>query len=619
MEHNMLLNALVYLAAAVIAVPIAKRLGLGAVLGYLLAGIAIGPWGLGLIREVEDILHFAEFGVVLLLFVIGLELEPRRLWALRRSIFGWGTVQVLGVTAALLLAAVAAGIGWKTALIAALGLSLSSTAIALTTMQERNLIPTPAGQAGFSILLFQDIAAIPMIALLPLLGVPDSHPDGGWSGALKAAAVIGGLVLAGRFLVRPLLRFIARTGLREIFTAFALLLVIAISLLMAWSGMSMALGAFMAGVLLADSEYRHALEADLEPFKGLLLGLFFIAVGMSVDFGVLLAQPWRIVLMATAFLSIKLAMLWLMARFFGMAGRQRVLFAFLLSQGGEFAFVVFGAAATARVFAPETASVLVLVVALSMLATPLLLILYDRVLEPRWQRLRRREPDAIDANRGHVIIAGFGRFGQIVGRLLHANQVPLTMLDHDPDQIDTLRQFGFKVFYGDATRIDLLHAAGAHHARALVLSVDGVEDSLKLAAAVRAEFPDLPILARARNVTHYYELMDLGVTVIERETFESALMLGRRVMEELGYGAYFARQAAMRFREHNLKSVLDVYPYYKDREQYASMARRAREELHAMFERDFVAIRADREAEGDEDRAMEHREQGGHRGDRHGE
>jgi glutathione-regulated potassium-efflux system ancillary protein KefC len=619
MEHNMLLNALVYLAAAVIAVPIAKRLGLGAVLGYLLAGIAIGPWGLGLIREVEDILHFAEFGVVLLLFVIGLELEPRRLWALRRSIFGWGTVQVLGVTAALLLAAVAAGIGWKTALIAALGLSLSSTAIALTTMQERNLIPTPAGQAGFSILLFQDIAAIPMIALLPLLGVPDSHPDGGWSGALKAAAVIGGLVLAGRFLVRPLLRFIARTGLREIFTAFALLLVIAISLLMAWSGMSMALGAFMAGVLLADSEYRHALEADLEPFKGLLLGLFFIAVGMSVDFGVLLAQPWRIVLMATAFLSIKLAMLWLMARFFGMAGRQRVLFAFLLSQGGEFAFVVFGAAATARVFAPETASVLVLVVALSMLATPLLLILYDRVLEPRWQRLRRREPDAIDANRGHVIIAGFGRFGQIVGRLLHANQVPLTMLDHDPDQIDTLRQFGFKVFYGDATRIDLLHAAGAHHARALVLSVDGVEDSLKLAAAVRAEFPDLPILARARNVTHYYELMDLGVTVIERETFESALMLGRRVMEELGYGAYFARQAAMRFREHNLKSVLDVYPYYKDREQYASMARRAREELHAMFERDFVAIRADREAEGDEDRTMEHREQGGHGGDRHGE
>ncbi|SFD71910.1 glutathione-regulated potassium-efflux system protein KefC [Massilia yuzhufengensis] len=597
MEHSLLINALVYLAAAVIAVPVAKRLGLGAVLGYLLAGIAIGPWGLGLIREVETILHFSEFGVVLLLFVIGLELEPRRLWSLRRSIFGWGAAQVAGVTGLLLLAAVLAGVGWKTALIAALGLSLSSTAIALTTMQERNLLPTPAGQAGFSILLFQDIAAIPMIALVPVLGMPDSHADAGWMGVLKAVAVIAGLVLAGRFLIRPVLRFIARTGMREIFTAFALLLIISISLLMAWVNMSMALGAFMAGVLLADSEYRHALEADLEPFKGLLLGLFFIAVGMSVDFGVFLAQPWRIVLMAGIFLSIKLAVLWLLARPFGMRGRQRVLFAFLLSQGGEFAFVVFGASATARVFDADTASMLVLVVALSMMATPLLLILYDRVLEPRWQSRKRREADTIDANQGHVIIAGFGRFGQIVGRLLHANQVPLTMLDHDPDQIDTLREFGFKVFYGDATRTDLLHAAGAAHARALVLSIDGIDDSLKLAAAVRAEFPDLPILARARNVTHYYQLMDLGVTVIERETFEAALMLGRRVMEELGFGAYLARQAAMRFREHNLKSVLDIYPYYKDRQQYASMATRAREELHAMFERDFVAMKNEADAE----------------------
>ncbi len=592
MEHDVLVNALVYLAAAVVAVPVAKRLGLGAVLGYLLAGIAIGPWGLGLIREVETILHFAEFGVVLLLFVIGLELEPQRLWSLRRSIFGWGSAQVAGVSAVLALAAVLLGVAWQTALIAALGLSLSSTAIALTTMQERNLIPTPAGQAGFSILLFQDIAAIPMIALVPLLGVADSHAGGGWAGAAKAVAVIAGVVVAGRFLVRPLLRFIAATGMREIFTAFALLLVISISLLMSYAGMSMALGAFMAGVLLADSEYRHALETDLEPFKGLLLGLFFIAVGMSVDFGVFLAQPLRILLLAAGFLALKLLVLWLLAGSFNMAGRQRVLFAFLLSQGGEFAFVVFGAAASARVFDPATANILVLVVALSMVATPLLLILYDRVLEPRWQGRKKRAADTIDENRGHVIIAGFGRFGQIVGRLLHANQVPLTMLDHDPDNVDTLRRFGFHVFYGDATRTDLLHAAGAARARALVLSIDGVEDSLKLAAAVRAEFPDLPILARARNVTHYYQLMDLGVTVIERETFDSALMLGRRVMEELGFGAYLARQAAMRFREHNVKSVLDVYPYYKDSEQYVSMARRAREELNAMFERDFVAMRS---------------------------
>ena len=600
MEHSVLTVAMVYLAAAVIAVPIARALGLGAVLGYLLAGIAIGPWGLGLISEVETILHFSEFGVVLLLFVIGLELEPQRLWSLRRSIFGWGLAQVGGVAAVLFGAAWLAGVAWQVALIAALGLSLSSTAIALTTMQERNLLPTPAGQAGFSILLFQDIAAIPMIALVPVLGAGDADPHGGWAGVLKPAAVILGLLVVGHYLVRPVLRVIARTRMREIFTAFALLLVISVSLLMQWVEMSMALGAFLAGVLLANSEYRHALETDLEPFKGLLLGLFFIAVGMSVDFGVFFAQPWRIVGMAAAFLVLKLLVLYLLARAFGMAGRQRTLFAFLLSQGGEFAFVVFGAAATARAFSAETASILVVVVALSMMATPLLLIVYDRVLEPFWNgRKKKRKDDEIADNEGHVIIAGFGRFGQIVGRLLHANQVPLTMLDHDPDHIDTLRDFGFNVFYGDATRTDLLRAAGAAKARALVIAIDGIDDSLKLAAAIRHEYPDLMILARARNITHYYQLMDLGVTIIERETFESALMMGRKVMEQLGFGAYLARQAAMRFREHNLQSVNAVYPYYKDREQYVSLAKRANEELHAMFERDFVAMKRDRE-DGDE-------------------
>ena len=600
MEHSVLTVAMVYLAAAVIAVPIARALGLGAVLGYLLAGIAIGPWGLGLISEVDTILHFSEFGVVLLLFVIGLELDPQRLWSLRRSIFGWGLAQVGGVAAVLFGAAWLAGVAWQVALIAALGLSLSSTAIALTTMQERNLLPTPAGQAGFSILLFQDIAAIPMIALVPVLGAGDADPHGGWAGVLKPAAVILGLLVVGHYLVRPVLRVIARTRMREIFTAFALLLVISVSLLMQWVEMSMALGAFLAGVLLANSEYRHALETDLEPFKGLLLGLFFIAVGMSVDFGVFFAQPWRIVGMAAAFLVLKLLVLYLLAHAFGMAGRQRTLFAFLLSQGGEFAFVVFGAAAAARAFSAETASILVVVVALSMMATPLLLIVYDRVLEPFWNgRKKKRKADEIEDNAGHVIIAGFGRFGQIVGRLLHANQVPLTMLDHDPDHIDTLRDFGFNVFYGDATRTDLLRAAGAAKARALVIAIDGIDDSLKLAAAIRHEYPDLMILARARNITHYYQLMDLGVTIIERETFESALMMGRKVMEQLGFGAYLARQAAMRFREHNLQSVNAVYPYYKDREQYVSLAKRANEELHAMFERDFVAMKRDRE-DGDE-------------------
>jgi len=597
MEHSLLTNALVYLGAAVLAVPLAKRLGLGAVLGYLLAGMAIGPWGLGLIREVETILHFSEFGVVLLLFLIGLELEPARLWSMRRPIFGWGAAQVLGVAGVLCGAALLAGVAWQVALVGALGLSLSSTAIALATLGERNLMGTPAGQAGFAILLFQDIAAIPMIALIPLLGVAaDSGAgNGGWFGAARLGGVILGVFVIGRYLVRPALRIIAKSGMREIFTAFALLLVIAISLLMQWVGMSMALGAFMAGVLLADSEYRHALETDLEPFKGLLLGLFFIAVGMSVDFGVFLARPLLILGLVLGFLALKLAVLFALSHRFGIARGQRWLFAFLLSQGGEFAFVVFGAAGAARVFTPEVGSILVAVVALSMVTTPLLLLLHDKVLEPRYHGQNLPEPDAIDGNEGHVIIAGFGRFGQIVGRLLNANRIKLTVLDHDPDQIELLRRFGFKVFYGDATRVDLLHAAGAAKARALVLAIDDTEDSLALADAVREHFPDLQILARARNVTHMYELMDRGVTVIERETFESALQLGRRALCHLGYGAYRAREATLKFRAHNKASVEEVYPFYKDREQYVSMAKRARDELNEMFARDLKSY--EKEAE----------------------
>jgi glutathione-regulated potassium-efflux system ancillary protein KefC len=570
MEHGLLSNALVYLAAAVVAVPIAKRLGLGAVLGYLLAGIAIGPWGLGLISEVEVILHFSEFGVVLLLFVIGLELEPKKLLELRRPIFGWGSAQVLGVAAVLCAVAIGFGIEWKVALIAALGLSLSSTAIALTTLEERNFMTTPTGQAGFAILLFQDIAAIPMIALVPVLGMAVHEGSGqGWLGGLKVAGVLAALVVGGRYLITPILRIIARTELREIFTAFALLLVISIALLMQWVGMSMALGAFMAGVLLADSEYRHALETDIEPFKGLLLGLFFIAVGMSVDFGVFMAQPLLILGLVLGFLAIKVGVLYLLAKTFGIPREQQALFAFILSQGGEFAFVVFGAAATARVYSADVAAILVVVVALSMMCTPLLLMLHDRVIAPRFRNMDARPAE----HQG-------------------ANQVKLTVLDHDPDQIETLRRFGFQVFYGDATRIDLLHAAGAAKARALVVAIDDIEDSIALVDAVREAYPGLPILARARNVTHLYRLKDRGVTIIERETFESALMLGRRALEQLGYAPYRARQASLKFREHNLASIDEVYPVYQDQEQYVSMAKRAREELNAMFARDVKAEEA---------------------------
>jgi glutathione-regulated potassium-efflux system ancillary protein KefC len=365
-------------------------------------------------------------------------------------------------------------------------------------------------------------------------------------------------------------------------------------LLMQLVGMSMALGTFLAGVLLAESEYRHALETDLEPFKGLLLGLFFIAVGMSVDFSVFMAQPLLVLSLVAGFLGLKIGVQYGLGKVFDIPARQRVFFAFLLAQGGEFAFVVFGAAATAHIFTPQTGSLLVVVVALSMVSTPLLLLLHDRLIAPHYQAAKRRPDDTIEAEDRHVIIAGFGRFGQIVGRLLNASRVPLTVLDHDPDQIDLLRRFGFKVFYGDATRIDLMHAAGAARARARGGASDDVGESLQLVEAVRREFPDLPVLARARNVSHYYRLRDFGVTVIERETFEASLRMGRNVLEQLGFGAYRARQAALKFRRHNIQSLLAVYPYYKDQKRLMSMTKQAREELEQMFARDAEVMTAEK-------------------------
>ena len=601
MEHSFLLNIVFYLVAAIVLVPLAKRLGMGAVLGYLVAGAAIGPWGLGLINNVDAILQVSEFGVVLLLFVIGLELEPKRLWLLRRPIFGWGGAQVLVVAAGLCGVAVAFGVDWRTALVAALGLALSSTAIVLATLGERKLLTTPAGSASFSILLFQDIAAIPMIALVPLLGGVAAHGGGpAWLKIAKLVGVLAALVIGGRFLVNPILRYIAKTGLREIFTGFALLLVIAICLLMQSVGLSMALGTFVAGVLLADSEYRHELMSDIEPFKGLLLGLFFIAVGMSVDFGVLRAQPLLVAELVGALLLVKGVLLYLLSKRFEIPRGQQLFFALLLSQGGEFAFVVFGAAVTAHVFTPDTGAVLVVVVTLSMVATPLLLLLHDQVLAPRLATPRSKRPDdQIDEQHNPIIIAGFGRFGQIIGRLLAANKIGVTVLDHDPDQIDLLRKFGFKVFYGDATRLELLVAAGIGQAHALVIAIDDVDDSLTLVDAVRHRFPDLTILARARNVTHYYELMNRGVTLIERETFEAALQLGAQVLQQMGYEPERAAHLAGIFRAHNLKTLLAVAPHFKDQQKVMSLTRQARAELEDMFEGDAAAFREAGKSAGD--------------------
>ena len=589
MEHapTWLTYGLMYLSAAVLAVPLAKALGLGSIIGYLAAGIAIGPWGLGLVSNVQDILHFAEFGVVLMLFLVGLELQPSRLWAMRRPIFGTGSAQVLGCAAVLFAAGWLAGLPWRISLVAALGLALSSTAIALQVLAERNLMRTSSGQAGFSILLFQDVAAIPILALLPLLGAVAGAGDEHSAGevlleALKIVGVIGAIVLGGRLLLRPLLRWIAKSRTPEIFTAASLLLVVGIAYLMVMVGLSMALGAFLAGVPLADSEYRSELEADIEPFKGLLLGLFFIAVGMSIDFGVLMRSPWLMAGILLGFLALKAVVIYTLAKVAGVPYQERPVFTLLLAQGGEFAFVVFQAAAGAQVFSAETASLLIGAVALSMLISPLLLVLVDRALLRRYAQLKPAAPPAQEISEPQeapVIIAGFGRYGQIVARVMLTQGIPTTVLDHSVEILEIARAFGYRVFYGDATRLDLLRIAGAEHARVLVVAVDDPEQSLKIVTLARKHFPQLQLVARARDLTHWNALRDLGVTLVQRELFESSLESARTVLELMGQSPTRAQEMTRRFREHNITLADRMYPHHKDRAKMVAVAREGRAQL----------------------------------------
>ncbi|MEI2812843.1 MAG: glutathione-regulated potassium-efflux system protein KefC [Burkholderiaceae bacterium] len=597
MEHapSWLINSLIYLGAAVVAVPFSKALGLGSIIGYLAAGMAIGPWGLGLVTNVQDILHFAEFGVVLMLFLVGLELEPKRLWSMRRPIFGWGSAQVMGCAAILFMALWASSLfvpavstalgGWKTALVAALGLALSSTAIALQVMGERNLLPTSSGQAGFSILLFQDVAAIPILALIPLLGVTQevneasSGVDIAYS-AIKVIAIITGIVIGGRLLLRPIFRWIARSKTPEIFTAASLLLVVGIAALMLFVGLSMALGAFLAGVLLAESEYRRELETDIEPFKGLLLGLFFIAVGMSIDFSVIINSPWLIAGVLIAFIAIKFVVIYGITRLMDVPFQERPVLTLLLAQGGEFAFVVFQAAAGAKVFSSETASLLIGVVALSMLISPLILIAIDKLWLPRYANCGVEQPDEISEQQvAPIIIAGFGRYGQIVARLLLAQDIPTTVLDHDAEMIDTARRFGYRVFYGDATRLDLLRTAGAATAQIFVIAVDDVEQSLAIVDLAKEHFPKLQLVVRARDATHWNKLKDRDVSLIQRELFESSLQSATSVLELLGYPGVDASRLVQVFKAHNIALLEQMYPHYKDREKLISVAKIGRDQL----------------------------------------
>ncbi len=603
-------QAFVYLAAAVVAVPIAKRFGLGSVLGYLLAGIAIGPFGLGIVgREGQDVMHVAEFGVVMMLFLVGLELEPSLLWRLRTSILGMGGLQV-ALTAVLTLAgAVALGLDWRAGLAIGLTLAMSSTAIVLQTLNEKGLMKTTAGQASFSVLLFQDLAVIPILAIFPLLAPPGAAhaADAGhgttwvdglpaWAQTLAVLAAVAAVVLAGRFLLRPVFRAIARTRLRELFTAAALLLVIGIGLLMTRVGLSPALGTFLAGVVLANSEYRHELESDIEPFKGLLLGLFFIAVGSAIDFRLITDHPGRIAALVAAVMLAKFSVLAGLGAGFRLGLSQTLLLAFALSQVGEFAFVLLSYATQQGVFGDEVAGPLVAAVAVSMALTPVLMLIYERFVAPRvGTRESARDADAIDEH-APVIIAGFGRFGHIVGRLLKANGVPTTVLDNDSDRVELLRRLGLKVFYGDASRHDLLDAAGAAKATLLVLAIDSPAKTLELVHTVRKHFPHLTILARASDRDDAYALFDAGVTHVYRETFDTSLRMGVDALRLAGFRAYPAARAARTFLRHDEEYLQELRHVRADRSAFLQTARDRIADLERILQADLAEPDLDRDA-----------------------
>jgi len=672
---HLLEQAAIFLLTAVLLVPLFQRLKLGAVLGYLGAGMLIGPFGLGMIGEVESTLQFAEFGVVLLLFLVGLELQPSRLWVLRRPVFGLGGAQVLASGATLAVLALAFGFSWQAALVAGFGLAMSSTALVLASLAERKqlatrhgreafavllfqdvsvipllaLLPllndsgthaaggwtaaakgiaviaaiawllgvdprvgvvigmalalsstalalqpltergglgTQGGQATFAVLLFQDLTVIPLLALLPLLGPVANHVATGWMPALKGLAVIAVVVAASRLVVRPVLKAVASYGGREVFTAAALLLVVGAALIMEKIGLSPSLGAFLAGVLLADSEFRHELEADIEPFKGLLLGLFFIAVGMSANLALVWGRPLEVLGLAAGLMLAKLTLMYAIARIGGAPNDTAQRLAVSVSQGGEFAFVLFAAAGSLGIFEASTAQLLVVVVTVSMLLAPLAFEAHERGLARWTARHATPEFDAIVGPGNPVIIAGYGRVGQIVSRVLRMCGVPFTALEASYQQVDFVRRFGSKVYYGDASRLELLEAAKTGEAKLFVLAIDDVEASVKTAAVVRKHFPRVPILARARNRVHLFRLRDLGVKLIWRETFPASLDMARHALLSLGFGIAASERAVTLFKQHDEERLEAQYAVQHDEAQLIQTSKEAAAQLQELFEAD---------------------------------
>ncbi|MCW5959897.1 MAG: monovalent cation:proton antiporter-2 (CPA2) family protein [Pyrinomonadaceae bacterium] len=585
-ESNFLLQSTVFLAAAVICVPIAKRLGLGSVLGYLIAGMLIGPFVAGFItNESEEIMHFAEFGVVIMLFLIGLELEPEKLWRLRRSIIGVGMTQVVTTAGLIFAACLFLDLSWQSSLAVALALSLSSTAIVLQTLNEKDLMQSEGGQNSFSVLLFQDIAVIPILAILPLLAVNSAAASGDKTffsdlpvglQTLAVLAAVAVIVFAGRFLIAPLLRIIANSRVRELFTATALLIVVSIAYLMQLVGLSAALGTFLAGVILANSEYRHELESDLEPIKGLLLGLFFIAVGASIDFRLIAENPGTVAFLTFSLIALKFGILFAIGRFFRFSIGQNFLFAFALAQAGEFAFVIFSFVGRLGISTPETLNFGIAVVALSMTITPLLFIINEKLIQPRLCSgtvfADERAADAVE-EKNAVIIAGFGQFGSTIGRFLRANGIEATYVDNDADQVNFLRRMGFKVYYGDATRADFLLAAGANDAKVFVSALASPEENYELVETLQKHFPHLEIMMRARNRYDAYEFIDMGVKNIYRESLDTSVRLGVDVLRKLGRRAYTSRRAGLSFLQNDEEAMWQLAEHRHDEKKYISEAR----------------------------------------------
>ncbi|MGM0621706.1 MAG: monovalent cation:proton antiporter-2 (CPA2) family protein [Bacteroidota bacterium] len=612
-NEDFFFQALIYLLAAVVSVPLAKKMGMVSVLGYLMAGIIIGPFVLGLVgQEADEVMHFAEFGVVLMLFLIGLELEPALLWKMRRSIFGLGGLQVLITTIVISVVASFFNFEWNKAIGIGLILALSSTAIVLQTLTEKGLLRNTAGRSAFSVLLFQDISVVPFLAVIPLLAsfngparLQESQVGQltgvaslpGWVQLLIIIGAIGAIIFLGRFVAKYIFRYIAETNLHEIFTAMALLLVIGIALAMSAIGLSPALGTFIAGVVLADSEYRHELETTIDPFKGLLLGLFFISVGASINFMLFIEDPFRILGLVILLIVIKFIILLVLGRFFRLKKGYEFLFAFLLAQSSEFAFVLVSFSQQSQLFEEKTAGQILLVVALSMAFSPLLIVLNEKVVSPILERWHNKlDYEEVESEDNPIIIAGFGRFGLAVGRLLLANNFKVTIIDSNPANVEVLRKFGFKLYYGDVTRPQVLEKAGIAKARLMILSMAEYDNSLKVAKYIRDKYPNVRILARAKDIFHAFEFVKLNVKTVQREVFNSGLELGAKALEHLGFNRYEAYRSARFFKHHEEEVFMNLYEHWlEDQNRFIQETRRFSEQLSEtlMAERKFSIHDAD--------------------------